>query len=534
MHSGTPSANCKAGVVIGRYVESPQGVKVEEYLGIPFAKPPVGELRYSDPVLLETLPKNPYEANNYRNACIQPIDETFGTFPGSDMWNVRTEQNEDCLFLNIWAPLRKDSNSLKSVMVWVYGGGFYSGSNSLWIYNGKTLAAFGDVIIVSLNYRVGSFGYLSTGDGRIKGNFGMKDQVIALTWIKDNIEAFGGNPASVTIFGESSGASSAGLHQMSEHSRHLFTRAIYQSGSPDSQWSFMTQKQARSRSEIFFRKVNCHMHEEKALLTCLRGLSAKTILDNEGVDNRFMVFPWVPSVDGDFLVDTPYNLLKNGSFQHKDAILGVNRDEGTFCILFALPGFSKDNSSLQSYEMFQTGVDIIAHDLNRFQRDQIKQLYTVADGRDMDANRDALDKVCGDRSFTCPTEELAEFYDKANISTYFYYLTYRATEEVWPSWMGVIHGADIQWIFGMPLNKSGSYTEEEKEFSRTIMSYWVNFAKTGDPNGHSLPDWPKFSTRTHPEYLELRGHKDFVKMNTFRQNYCSVWREINKELRRDS
>jgi len=225
-----------------------------------------------------------------------------------------------------------------------------------------------------------------------------------------------------------------------------FTRAIYQSGSPESHWSFMTERQAKVRSQAFFENVDCKLEETPALLACLRDLDVEVILNNEWVDGNFMVFPWAPTVDGDFLVDTPYNMLKSGRFQRKDSLLGVNRDEGTFWILYSLPGFSKDSASLHNYTMFLNGVDQIAWDLTDFQRRRIKDLYTVHAGMDMDANRDVLDKVCGDRSFTCPTEELTEIYSRQGVRTYFYYLTYRSSIELWPAWMGVIHGADVQVV----------------------------------------------------------------------------------------
>lgn len=276
------------------------------------------------------------------------------------------------------------------------------------------------------------------------GNFGMKDQVLALRWVSENIDAFGGDPDRVTIFGESSGASSAGLHQMSHLSQNLFRRAIYQSGSPDSHWSVMTTKQAGVRSKKFLEAVGCTQQNTDELLHCLRGLNASFIRDNEWVDDRFMVFPWAPTVDGEFLPDTPYRMLKSGRFQKKEALLGVNRDEGTYWIVYALPGFHKDHASLQNRSMYQDGVDQIAWDVSEERRTQIKALYEVRGGEDWAANRDSLDKVCGDRSFTCPTEELAEIYSRTGSKTHFYYLTYRSSIEVWPAWMGVIHGADVQ------------------------------------------------------------------------------------------
>ena len=142
------------------------------------------------------------------------------------------------------------------------------------------------------------------------GNFGLKDQKVAMQWIHDNIAAFGGDPELVTLFGESSGAASVGYHMMSPESQHLFKRAIFESGSPDSHWSFMTLDQARERSRAFFEAVNCP--DDDTVLDCLRQLDSDVIYNNDWVDANFLVFPWVPTVDGDFLADTPHTLLKQG------------------------------------------------------------------------------------------------------------------------------------------------------------------------------------------------------------------------------
>ncbi len=274
------------------------------------------------------------------------------------------------------------------------------------------------------------------------GNFGLKDQRLAMQWIKDNIAEFGGDPELITLFGESSGAASIGYHMMSPQSHHLFQRSIFESGSPDSHWSFMSIKQAQERSKLFFSNVNCP--DDDNILNCLRQLPAEDILNNEWVDANFMVFPWAPTVDGDFLTDTPYNLLKQNKFKLKDSILGVNKDEGTYWILYVLPGLSKDDESLQSFGMFKSAVDVVDWDLSNQTRDEIRYMYSPHNKSDQAALRDAEDDICGDRSFVCPTSELTDIFVKAGIKSYFYFLTHRASNEPWPPWMGVIHGAEIQ------------------------------------------------------------------------------------------
>lgn len=270
------------------------------------------------------------------------------------------------------------------------------------------------------------------------------DQVLALKWIKDNINAFGGDPDLITVFGESSGASSAGLHMMSSYSQDLFQRVIFESGSPDSHWAFMTQQQAKDRSTLYFDAVGCKQDETDELLACLRALDTDTILNNEWVDGNYLVFPWAPSVDGDFLEDSPYNMLQQGRYRKKDSLLGVNKDEGTYWLLYTIGGMSKDHESLLDYNSFVSAIDIVDHDVSTETRRRILEMYAPEDTTDGAANRDSLDKISGDRSFTCPTRQLAEILSEGGAKTYFYYLTHRASNEVWPPWMGVIHGAEIQ------------------------------------------------------------------------------------------
>ena len=230
----------------------------------------------------------------------------------------------------------------------------------------------------------------------------MKDQVLALRWIKDNIEAFGGDPELITLFGESSGASSAGLHMMSPLSQDLFKRAIFESGSPDSHWSLMTQEQATERSAKFFAAVGCE--DDEYVLECLRELDVEEILNNEWVTGEFMVFPWVPSVDGDFLLESPHEILQReahegkhnniqhhkslmNNLKHKEALLGVNSDEGTYWILYALEVLSREHTSLVSYEQFVEAIQVIDWDLSGETLEEVIQMYSPRNRSNDAANR---------------------------------------------------------------------------------------------------------------------------------------------------
>lgn len=194
----------KSGEIHG-YERIIDGNSVNEYLGIPYAEPPIKDLRFKKPLPVKPW-KEPFNATEWPNPCFQ---------------RYNNNSSEDCLYLNIFAPKSK-SNELQGVMFWIHGGGFLYGSSSLEIYDAAYLAAKGDIIIVTINYRLSTFGFLYTGTDDAPGNAGLYDQALALKWVKDNIEHFGGNPNEITIFGQSVGSYSVSLHLLSPITRNLF------------------------------------------------------------------------------------------------------------------------------------------------------------------------------------------------------------------------------------------------------------------------------------------------------------------------
>lgn len=208
--------------------------RVRSFLSVPFAEPPIGANRFKPPIAKRKW-NTTIDASILAPACVQARDTYNDTFWGSEMWNYNTQNTEDCLYMNIWTPADAPHNL--TVMVWIFGGGFWYGSPSLALYDGRALALTGNVVVVNINYRVGPFGYLYLNHPDAPGNIGMLDQQLALHWIRENIEAFGGNPDSICLFGESAGASSIVAHLIAPGSRGLFKHGILQSGSLDNQWS---------------------------------------------------------------------------------------------------------------------------------------------------------------------------------------------------------------------------------------------------------------------------------------------------------
>ena len=217
---------------------------VHAWYGIPYAEPPTGDLRFRHPRHPKAW-EGIKETTKQPNTCVQIKDTMFPGFSGSEIWNANTPISEDCLYLNVVVPAVKPQKA--AVLVWIFGGGFYSGTSTLDLYDMRVLVAQENIIMVSMQYRVASLGFLYSKTDDAPGNAGLFDQRMALEWIKDNIENFGGNPENVTIFGESAGAASVGYHLLSPLSRNLFSQAIMQSASALVPWGVVTQEESIMR-----------------------------------------------------------------------------------------------------------------------------------------------------------------------------------------------------------------------------------------------------------------------------------------------
>ncbi|XP_045153484.1 cholinesterase isoform X2 [Echinops telfairi] len=501
------------------------GGAVTAFLGIPYAQPPIGRLRFKKP---QSLPKwsNIWNATKYANSCYQNIDQSFPGFLGSEMWNPNTDLSEDCLYLNVWSPAPKPKNA--TVMVWIYGGGFQTGTSSLHVYDGKFLARVERVIVVSMNYRVGALGFLALpGNPEAPGNMGLFDQQLALEWVQKNIAAFGGNPKSVTLFGESAGAGSVGLHLLSPRSHPFFTRAILQSGSPNAPWAVTSPYEARNRTLTLAKFLGCSRENETEIIKCLQNKEPQEILLNEVFVVSFeslLLVNFGPTVDGDFLTDMPDTLLQLGQVKQTQLLVGVNKDEGTAFLVYGAPGFSKDNNSIISREQFQEGLRLFFPGVSDVAKEAILFHYTDwLDDQRPEHYREALDDVIGDYNFICSALEFARKFSELGQSTFFYYFEHQSSKLPWPQWMGVMHGYEIEFIFGLPLERNVSYTRAEEILSRSIMKRWANFAKYGNPNGiqNNGTRWPVFKS-TEQKYLTLNTESSRISTK-LRAQQCRFW-----------
>ena len=454
--------------------------KVDTFLGVPFARPPVKELRFKPP---QPIGKSDFiiKANKLPHSCWQEKDTSFHTFPGVDMWNPNTEMSEDCLYLNIWQP--EGGSEKKAVMVWIYGGGFVGGTSTLTLYDGGILASVGDVVVVSFQYRVGPLGFLTLGSN-ITGNAGLMDQNLAIKWVHDNIQSFGGDKDRITLFGESAGAASVSYQLISPMSRNLFKYGILMSASVPAEWNFVSPSEATQRGFDLASKVGCNTSTPELAIDCLMKADPKEITKQQSFVlnvNKMFPYSFVPTIDGKFITKHPLNYLEQGDFKQTCILTGVTSNEGTYFLA----------NYLLEEKMIQNGTEIPISNAGRFAKDVEVALNSGIDSvvsslvkvygspNSSIAYTNTLEQIVGDRGFKCPVERLAKEFYHRHLPVYYYEYGHRTSVNPWADWMGVMHGYEIDHVFGLPLAPSSKYTEQEKKFSRDLIKYWTNFAKSG-------------------------------------------------------
>jgi len=348
------------------------------------------------------------------------------------MWNPPGKVSEDCLYLNVWVPYNRPRTRRSAVMVWIYGGGFYSGTTTLNLYDGKILAALNNIIVVSIGYRVGAFGFLSLDDPSAPGNAGMFDQLMGLEWVQQNIRHFGGDPNSVTLFGESAGSVSVSLHLLSPLSHNKFHRAILQSGSSNMPWATLLQTEAKRRSLELATILGCQKTDDMVVVAdCLRRFTPQRLADEQFVARGPMQFPFLPVVDGTFLPDAPVKLLRHGEFKRCPLISGFNVNEGSYFIIYELPEYMNLTHITMTRHQFQRSVDKMFYffpqypqEINPFALDALRFQYTNwQDQNDIRENVQMLESALGESQFICSKSQWALAYAEAGERVYSYYFT---------------------------------------------------------------------------------------------------------------
>lgn len=471
-----------SGVVEGTVTN---GEQVRAFKGIPFAAPPVGNLRWQPP---QPGPKwkGVRTAGDFGPRCIQSGGSADMVFhdPGA---------SEDCLTLNVWTPVNAKPGSLP-VMVWIYGGGFNSGGTSESRQDGQFLARR-NVVVVSMNYRLGIFGFFAhpelTAESphHASGNYGLLDQTTALLWVQKNIAAFGGDPNNVTIFGESAGSIAVSALMASPLARGLFNKAIGESGGAlygNRGVSFPPRESVEQRDVAFAQSAF-----GTSALADLRKLSADEILHGATAKTTPPVPRFAPDVDGYFLNDSVPEIYAAGNQAHIPLLAGWNADEVRGQALLA-----KVKPTVASFAA--TAQTDFGDNAQRF-----LALYPAT--TDDEALISAGD-YASDHFIAYATWRWIEAQVATGKSPVFRYsLDLGSPGDInHPAILGAFHSDDIEYVFGTLDSRPGAvWRPEDRKLSALIGAYWTNFARTGDPNGPGLPQWPTYNAADQWQVMHL-------------------------------
>jgi para-nitrobenzyl esterase len=461
-------------------VEGLQEQALTVFKGIPYAMAPVGDLRWREPQPPESW-SGIRQANHFAAVCPQQ----GASVPGAAL----EPTGEDCLYLNIWMPAHLRGARLP-VMVWLYGGGWTTGSASMPLYWGDQLAGRG-VIVVTVGYRVGAFGFMAHPEltrespHRVSGNYGLLDQIAALHWVQRNIGAFGGNPGCVTIFGQSAGSMSVCLLMSSPLAKGLFQRAIGESG------GVFTPPAAIPGSKVFFLAgaeetgSAFQKHFGAKSLAEMRLLPAADIVKSE------QDYPFLFNFDGYVLEQQPYDTFSGGCQSDVPLLVGSNANEAQPLLEGSTITASNFGPSLAHSAFSKIPESVLAH-------------YPFASDKEAFESRAGLER---DVRFGWDMWTWARLQSTTGKAPVYYYnfghLPPAPAGSPWARW-GAGHWAELPYVFGHADQAPGPWTSGDRALSNAMIGYWTNFAKHGNPNGPGLDEWPAF-TSALPQVLHFDG-----------------------------
>lgn len=525
-----PELTISQGTLRGRIMRTRSGREFFGFLGIPYASPPVGTLRFMPPV------RHPgwgvvLDATNFRSPC-----------PQYDSKSLQVGE-ENCLFVNVFTPslprTRVGSELSFPVMVFFHGGFFDSGSSN--IYGPERFLDKG-VILVTLNYRLGVLGFLSTGDENVPGNYGLLDQNMALQWVRENIPAFGGNPNLVTIFGQDAGAASVTIHMVAPQSQGLFSRAIAQSGSALCQWS--VERNPLEYALEVSSKVRCPRDNVNSMIQCLRKADVNDILRAQNDLKVFGSFPvrTAPVIErtgsSRFLPEEPLYLMERESIRRVPFIAGVNRDEGVFLFpevaslyretSVGSPDFLKDvllPRYLHTAGRIKGNTDAVVRSL-------MFEYFSGVDPYNLTSIIKPFANMSGDNLFFACTDQALKAYSRFNVPTYMYLFSYRGTNTMVdydisvprPAVdLGVSHGDELNYMFQLNVQGLRPPSLFDNFVSSRILTLWTDFARFGESPqfiNSEYPRWDPFNPDTLSYYeIDSSLHNG----RGYRQRFVDLW-----------
>lgn len=472
----TPLATTRYGTAQGSAEDG-----VRQFLGLPFAAPPLGDLRWRSP-------QAPAAWQGVRDATA--LGAACPQLPGA---YSQRPTDEDCLTLNVYEPETPQSTP-RPVLVWLHPGSLTMGSGG--DFDGKALARRANVVVVTLNYRLGALGFLSTPELLQEGgtpNAGLQDQQQALRWVQENIQAFGGDARNITLAGNSSGSASVCGHLASPASAGLFHRAILQSG-PCTLLRTRAPEQANQQGSTFAEKVNCPSGANQ--MRCLRSRSAQELVAaaGDGLDLLQAANPWSPVIDGVTIPRNLTDMIRDGAFHKVPVLLGTTSDEGRFFVSYT---FHQKLGRAMTAADYKSASDVISG--SAFAGSTSRLLYPASGYPSIDL---AMSALLTDSGFACPA-----LSDARRLSRHTPVYAYEFTDTQAPApkdpffKLGAYHTAELQYLFGRPVFASQVTSvpnAEQNQLADQMVAYWAAFVSQGDPNRSGSPKWAKFNELTSP------------------------------------
>lgn len=511
------------GRVRGKVVHVLDNEPVEEYVGIPYAEPPVDKLRFRPPQPKKSWPDT-LDATSTRTACPQIEMQLV-------IMNNAT-YTEDCLHLNVWVPEKAMKPGAKQpVLVWIHGGGFTFGSANQWEYNGAVLAATTDVVVVAMNYRLSILGFMSANSPEAPGNVGMLDQVMVLKWIQRNIEHFGGDPDRVTLFGESAGAMSAHAHVLSPMSEGLFKRAVLMSGTMYNidLWDMVHESMVKGNKVANIvgcsRGGNIDLSSNaEEIVDCFRKKSADELVKAAAESVAPKKIPFAPIYHDAFLPKMPLVAMNRGFFASVDIVAGVTSDEGALMLVFPpKPDLLPDDLDGSNSEKLK---DSLRAALSSWVKEDIPDIEDkyADDAPRGDGNalrRQYLDYL-SDRLFNCPLQFFAEKHSERGNKVFAYVFGHKYDAFNLPAWMGVPHATDLHFAFGIPY--AAERDSPNGRMSEAYMRMLGSFSENGRPELPSKQKWPRYTKRS-PTVVHMNSDH-FNETKGFRAEQCERWKSL--------